>query len=102
VNPALVPNLNPLEYDLGLYTNDRKLKPAGQALKNLVAEFDRTPPKPQPRPAAIVVPDADPTRGNDRFFALADAGKRVGFVLQSRAGDANHLKQRGITELIRL
>jgi hypothetical protein len=33
---------------------------------------------------------------------LADAGKRVAFVLQSRSSDANYLKQRGITELIRL
>lgn len=100
VNPDLVPNLNPLEYDLGLYTNDRELKPAGQALKNLVREFDRTPPKPEPRTSAIVIPDTDPTRGNDRFFALAGTGKRVAFVLQSRASDANYLRQRGITELI--
>jgi len=102
VNPALVPNLNPLEYDLGLYTNDRKLKPAGQALKDLVAEFDRTPPKPAPRTTAIVIPDLFPTWGNNRFFTLAAEGKRVAFVLQSRASDANYLKQRGITELIGL
>ena len=102
VNPSLVPNLNPLEYDLGLYTNDRKLKPAGQALKALVAEFDRTPPQPSPRTTAIVLPDLFPTWGNDRFFALAAEGKRVAFVLQSRAGDANYLKQRGITDLITL
>ncbi|KDN21099.1 glycoside hydrolase 5 family protein [Amycolatopsis rifamycinica] len=100
VNPALVPKLNPLEYDLGLYTNDRRLKPAGRALKALAAEFDRTPPRPAPRPAAIVLPDLFPTRGNDRFFELAAEGKRVAFVLQSRAGDVNHLRARGITELI--
>ncbi|UOZ02460.1 cellulase family glycosylhydrolase [Amycolatopsis sp. WQ 127309] len=100
VNPGLVPSLNPLEYDLGLYTNDRRLKPAGRALKTLVAEFDRTPPKPAPRTTAIVIPDADPTRGSDRFFALADAGTRVAFVLQSRAGDASYLAQRGITALV--
>ncbi|WP_328643942.1 cellulase family glycosylhydrolase [Amycolatopsis sp. NBC_00348] len=100
VDPALVPNLNPLEYDLGLYTNEHRLKPAGRALQALVAEFDRTPPKPAPRTTAIVIPDADPTRGSDRFFALADAGTRAAFVLQSRAGDANYLAQRGITALV--
>ncbi|WP_233225850.1 hypothetical protein [Amycolatopsis sp. CA-126428] len=67
-----------------------------------MAEFDRTPPEPAPRTTAIVVPDLFPTWGNDRFFKLAAEGKRVAFVLQSRASDANHLKQRGITELIRL
>jgi hypothetical protein len=102
VNPALVPNLNPLEYDLGLYTNDRKLKPAGRALKALVAEFDRTPPAPRPRSTAIVVPDLFPTWGNDKFFKLAAEGKPVAFVLQSRASDANYLRARGITELIQL
>ncbi|MGW3961192.1 glycoside hydrolase 5 family protein [Amycolatopsis sp. NPDC005003] len=102
VDPALVPNLNPLEYDLGLYTNDRRLKPAGQALKALVAEFDRTPPQPAPRTTAIVVPDLFPTWGNDRFFKLAAEGKPVAFVLQSRASDTGYLKQRGITELISL
>ncbi len=36
---------NTLEYDLGLYTNDRRLKPLGRTIANLIAEFDRTPPR---------------------------------------------------------
>ncbi|WP_344429420.1 hypothetical protein [Amycolatopsis minnesotensis] len=101
VSETLVPKLNPLEYDLGLYTNDRKLKPAGKALRELAAEFDRTPPRPEPRATGIVVPDAAPGKGTDLFFALAGKGTRAALVLESRAGDAAHLKARGITTLVR-
>ncbi|MFE0024222.1 cellulase family glycosylhydrolase [Amycolatopsis sp. NPDC059021] len=100
VSPALVPKLNPLEYDLGLYTNDRKLKPAGAAIREIVAEFDRNPPQPASRTTGIVIPDDDPQSGTDTFFALASAGTRAAFVLRSKAGDQAHLKARGITKLV--
>ncbi|WP_020669612.1 glycoside hydrolase 5 family protein [Amycolatopsis nigrescens] len=101
VSPSLVPNLNPLEYDLGLYTNDRRLKPAGKALRELAAEFDRHPPAVEPRTMGIVLPDDDPVRGRDLFFALAEQGTRAAFVLESRSHDQSYLRTRGITELVR-
>ncbi|QUH06343.1 cellulase family glycosylhydrolase [Saccharopolyspora erythraea] len=101
VSEALVPALNPLEYDLGLYTNDRRLKPAGAALRELAAEFDRNPPEVRPRHTGIIVADDDPGQGSDLFFELAADGVRAAFVLAGRAGDEEHLRQRGITELVR-
>ncbi|GAA2787020.1 hypothetical protein [Saccharopolyspora taberi] len=101
VSEALVPGLNPLEYDLGLYTNDRELKPAGAALRKLAEDFDRDPPPVEPWSTGIVVPDDDPGRGAELFFSLASDGVRAAFVLSSRADDADHLRARGITELVR-
>ncbi|WP_158887670.1 glycoside hydrolase 5 family protein [Amycolatopsis anabasis] len=101
VSERLVPRLNPLEYDLGLYTNDRKLKPAGAALRDLAARFDREPPPVEPRSTGIVIPDQDPIKGRDLFFSLAQKGTRAAFVLESRAGDQDYLRSRGITTLVR-
>ncbi|RJQ70150.1 hypothetical protein D5S17_29550 [Pseudonocardiaceae bacterium YIM PH 21723] len=101
VSEQLVPALNPLEYDLGLYTNDRKLKPAGAALKELVAEFDRTPPPVAARSTGIVIPDANPRSGEDTFYRLANEGTHAAFVLESRSSDKAYLQARGITTLVR-
>ena len=46
---------NPLEYDLGVYTNDRRLKPTGATIAALAREFDQAPPKPIHRSSALVL-----------------------------------------------
>jgi hypothetical protein len=94
---------NKLEYDLGLYTNDRKLKPLGRALRDLVREFDKVPPEPAKRPAALVIPD---TMGSDdllpHYIGHLRSGVGPQVVLASRSHDPAYLKARGIMELILL
>lgn len=92
---------NKLEYDLGLYTNDRKLKPLGRTFRDLIVEFDRTPPAVRPRPAALVIPDdagADETL--PRFMRAIEGGAHPQIVLASRAQDQAHLRKRGIEHAI--
>jgi hypothetical protein len=94
---------NNLEYDLGLYTNDRKLKPLGRTFRDLIREYDREPPRVQPRPNALVIPD---TMGSDdllpHYIAHVSSGVGPQVVLQSRAYDTAYLSSRGITRLIPL
>lgn len=97
VNPRFA-GFNPLEYDLGLYTNDRRLKPLGRVFKELIAEFDRMPPAVKPRPQALIVDDE---AGGDEvlpaYLRAVDSGVSPQIVLASRAGDAEYLRARGIT-----
>ncbi len=92
---------NALEYDLGLYTNDRKIKPLGRAFREVIREFDAHPPAVLPRPEALVI-SAD--RGSDdllaRYMQLIERGARPQIVLRSRAGERAYLAQRGIRRLI--
>ena len=103
LNPKLSGYVN-LEYDLGLFTNDRKLKPIGATIKRLVAEFDAHPPAPLGRPVALVLPDDMPpwTGFFEPFMKLIDQGTRPAVVLQSRSTDAAYLAARGIERLITL
>jgi hypothetical protein len=96
VNPRLA-GFNTLEYDLGLYTNDRKLKPLGRLYRDLIAEFDRNPPAVQTRPWALVIPDgAGADDVFDRFISAIENGAGPQIVLASRARDAAYLQARGI------
>src|SRR6266496_2722949 len=101
LNPKLSGYVN-LEYDLGLFTNDRKLKPIGATIKRVIAEFDAHPPAPLKRPAALVLPDD--MIPWDGFFApymtLIDEGTRPAVVLQSRTGDIAYLASLVIQRLI--
>lgn len=104
LNPKLSGYVN-LEYDLGLFTNDRKLKPIGRTIKRLVAEYDRTPPTPAVRSTALVLPDdeipmADFSTFFEPFMKLVDDGVRPAVVLKSRTTDAAYLKARGIEKLV--
>jgi hypothetical protein len=103
LNPKLSGYVN-LEYDLGLFTNDRKLKPIGATIKRLIAEYDDEPPVPLARPAALVLPDAMPPWDGffEPFMTLIDRGIRPAVVLQSRTSDADYLRARGIERLIAL
>ena len=88
---------NKLEYDLGLYTNDRKLKPLGRLFRDLISEFDRRPPAAHPRPQALVIAD---NAGADDIFAqymgAVENGVGPQIVLQSRVNDKAYLLSRGI------
>ncbi|MGI5418382.1 glycoside hydrolase 5 family protein [Actinomadura luteofluorescens] len=95
-----------LEYDLGLFTNKRELKPIGKTIRNLIAEYDARPPAPPQRSTALVLPDdviplADFTRLFDPFMKLVDQGERPAIVLQSRTEDPAYLAARGIENLTR-
>ena len=93
---------NKLEYDLGLYTNERKLKPLGRLYRDLIAEFDRHPPAVKPRPRALVI--ADNAGGDDIFahyMSSVENGAGPQIVLQSRASDTAYLRRRGIRSTFR-
>ncbi|NKZ05347.1 cellulase family glycosylhydrolase [Actinomadura latina] len=106
LNPKLSGYVD-LEYDLGLFTNDRKLKPIGKTIRELIAEFGRHPPEPLRRTTALVLPDdmipvKDFSDLFDPFMKLIDEGTRPAVVLQSRTADAAYLAARGIKNLITL
>ncbi len=92
---------NALEYDLGLYTNDRRLKPLGRKIRELIREFDRTPPPILRRPTALVITEH---HGSDRtqphYSALVERGVRPQIVLASRVDDRAYLAARGIESLV--
>lgn len=96
-----------LEYGLGLLTNDRKPKDSALEFARAAREA-RTAAAPPPRTTALVVP-ADPAVRSrcapggpvfDAFFRLTADGARPTTVLDTRAGDADHLAVRGITEVV--
>lgn len=100
-----------LEYSLGLLTSERKVKPAGRALAEAVAEVRaRAHHRPLPRTTALVLdlPDEAPKRSTcapggaffEAFMRLAADGARPAVVLASRASDRDHLSARGITETV--
>jgi hypothetical protein len=94
-----------LEYGLGLLTNDRRTKPAGEVIARIAAE--RRTHRPAPRTTALVV-DTTPGRSVcapggpvfEAFARLAGDGVRPTTVLASRAADQDHLTARGITEVL--
>ncbi|WP_028798781.1 glycoside hydrolase 5 family protein [Streptomyces sp. 142MFCol3.1] len=94
-----------LEYSLGLLTNDRRTKPAGESIAGIVKE--QRPEAPAPRTTALVV-DTAPGRSVcapggpvfEAFARLTADGARPTTVLASRAADAEHLAARGITEVV--
>jgi hypothetical protein len=92
---------NKLEYDLGLYTNDRKIKPLGRLYRDLIAEFDRRPPAVHPRARALVI--ADNAGADDvlpRYMAAVENGAGPQIVLESRANDKTYLQARGIRSTV--
>ncbi|MDX6363854.1 MAG: hypothetical protein QOC85_2864 [Streptomyces sp.] len=94
-----------LEYGLGRLTNDRRPKPAAEALAAIVKE--QRPHAPAPRTTALVV-DTAPGRSVcapggpvfDAFARLTADGARPTTVLASRADDKEHLAARGITHVV--
>ena len=95
---------NPLEYDLGVYTNDRRLKPIGATIARLAREYDQHPPQPLHRDTALVLPDGlvPWTPFFEPYMKLIDRGVRPAVVKAGRAGDRAYLHARGIDRLIQL
>ena len=95
---------NPLEYDLGVYTNDRRLKPIGATIASLAREYDTHPPEPLHRDTALVLPDGlvPWTPFFEPYMRLIDKGVRPAVVKASRSGDKAYLEARGIDRLIQL
>lgn len=99
VNPHLR-GFNRLEYDLGLYTNDRRLKPLGRTIRDLIGEFDRLPPRVVPRDTALTIADSAGSDGVlEQYMRAIRSGIRPQIVLASRSTDAHYLGERGIVNL---
>ncbi|MEU8792303.1 glycosyl hydrolase [Streptomyces sp. NPDC048643] len=94
-----------LEYSLGLLTSDRRTKPAGDTIADIVGRA--RPAAPAVRTTALVV-DTAPGRSVcapggpvfEAFARLTADGVRPTTVLASRATDREHLVARGITEVV--
>ncbi|MEU5430174.1 glycosyl hydrolase [Streptomyces olivoreticuli] len=101
-----------LEYGLGLLTNDRRAKPAGETVARLAREYRAAGAAASPRSTALVVEAGEvvgaPLRavcapGGEYFEAwmrVAARGRRPTCVLSQLAADAGHLAARGITEVL--
>ncbi|ARZ66432.1 glycosyl hydrolase [Streptomyces sp. HU2014] len=101
-----------LEYGLGLFTNDRRIKPAGEAFARAVREWHEGGREPEPRRTALVLDVGDvetaPSRSvcapGGAFFEAwtraAARGVRPAVVLASRAGDGKWLAARGIDSVV--
>ncbi|MEV7084896.1 glycosyl hydrolase [Streptomyces sp. NPDC093085] len=102
-----------LEYGLGLLTNDRKVKPAGEALARTVAAWRERSYAPAPRTLGLVLDtggdESAPARATcapggaffEAFARLTAEGARPAVVLASRAEDTAYLGSRSVTELVR-
>ncbi|WKK24730.1 glycosyl hydrolase [Streptomyces olivoreticuli] len=101
-----------LEYGLGLLTNDRRPKPAGETFARLAREHRAAGAAASPRSTALVLEAGEvagaPLRavcapGGEFFEAwmrVAARGRGPACVLAQLAGDAGHLAARGITEVL--
>jgi len=98
------------EYGLGLIDQQNQPKPLGRKFAELAAELRRTPEPVAVRSTALVIPEFGLSRQNwpaDWRFAgpymkLIERGIVPAIVLESRAQDTAYLKERGITQLVRL
>ncbi|MEV0266966.1 glycosyl hydrolase [Streptomyces sp. NPDC050617] len=104
-----------LEYGLGLLTNDRRVKPAGEAIARTVREWKGRQYRPEPRTTALVLDasgldasETAPVRAQcgpggayfEAWMRLAARGVRPAAVLAEFANDAAHLAARGITDVL--
>jgi len=101
-----------LEYTLGLLDSDRKIKPAGARLAEMIAEEKRNPTVPLQRGTAVAFDAGDEASGigrsatdpsGDVFAAwveLAAHGEKPALVRESKLNDAAYLAQRGINTVL--
>ncbi|WP_030263187.1 glycoside hydrolase 5 family protein [Streptomyces violens] len=94
-----------LEYSLGLLSNEREVKPVGEAFAEAVGAFRAEPRAAAPRTLALAVGSAGPdcAPGGPVFEAwmrLAERGLRPACVRTEQAADSAYLKDRGIAEVI--
>lgn len=101
-----------LEYTLGLLDSDRKVKPAGARLAEMIAEEKRNPTVPVRRGTALAFNSGDEATGIGRsvtdpsgdvfaaWLELAARGEKPTLVRENKASDAGHLARRGIGEVL--
>ncbi|MBB5118825.1 glycosyl hydrolase [Streptomyces eurocidicus] len=102
-----------LEYGLGLFTNDRRIKPAGEAVARAVREWHEGGREPERRRTALVLDvgdagDAAASRSvcapGGAFFEawmrVAARGVRPAVVPASRVGDVGWLAARGVDSVV--
>ncbi|WP_318200094.1 glycosyl hydrolase [Streptomyces sp. SCL15-4] len=103
--PRTLADFPELEYSLGLFTGERRPKDIARVLAGAARAPLRAPAA---RRTALVVPAAPGHRSRcapggdvyDAFFRLVADGARPATVLDTRAGDRDHLAARGITEVV--
>ena len=100
-----------LEYTLGLLDSERRVKPAGQRLAEMIAAEKANPTAPRQRNTALSFDPGDEVTGVGRSVAdpagalfpawleVAATGKKPALVRASKTSDAGYLAARGITEI---
>ena len=97
-----------LEYGLGLFTVQNKLKPAGRAYQKAISLYKNTK-NGQPSKTAILLDDSFKQSNKnfgwyfgDKFFKLKEQGEDfVCFITQENAQNNEYLKARNIAKIIR-
>lgn len=106
--PRAIQGFDRGEYELGLLDVQNKAKPLGRKFAALAAEFRHSPPKAEPRRTALLIPDRGLSAKQwppdwkyaKPYMDLIGRGETPAIVLESRAKDADYLKERGIATLI--
>ena len=109
IDPAMKGFLS-LEYALGVFDQQNRVKPLGTTLSRLAEEWRKNPPAVISRPVALVIPDKGLAKRGDaadwsiakRYMDLVSRGVRPALVLENRAADKAYLKNRGIEELVKM
>jgi endo-1,4-beta-mannosidase len=101
-----------LEYTLGLLDSDRRVKPAGHRLAEIIADEKRNPTAPVQRATALAFDAGDEASGVGRsitdpsggvfaaWLELAARGEKPALVRESTLSDAGYLAARGITNVL--
>lgn len=94
-----------IEYDLGLFDVNNRIKPLGKIYAEAVKKI-RSGEKPKPLKGgkAYIIDESRPFDGWEyarKFSGEVRRGNHVKFVLSSDSDDAEYLKSRGITEIVR-
>ncbi|MGG5173505.1 glycoside hydrolase 5 family protein [Pseudarthrobacter sp. J1763] len=101
-----------LEYTLGLLDSERKVKPAGRRLAELIAEQKATPVPVQQRATAVSFDSGDESTGLGRsltdpagpvfgaWLRLATDGIKPALIRTNKVHDADYLAARGITTVV--
>ena len=98
-----------LEYTLGVFDEQNRVKALGKALSKLADEWRKNPPAVISRPVALVIPDKGLSKSGDpadwsiakQYMDLVSRGVRPAIVLESRVENKAYLKNRGIQELVK-
>ena len=101
-----------LEYGMGLFDYNNKIKPQGERYAKLIKEYKQKPPEKIKREKAIVLPDNflsidhGDMKWNWRlanpFMDLIKEGERPTIILESMTENKEYIASRGIKELIKI